>query len=153
LVIGDGPDFNKVKQKAGPNVKILGFQQGDILKEYMQKARAFVFAAEEDFGIIPVEAQACGTPIIAYGRGGATETVVPLPDGTEEAGAVEGPPTGVFFYEQTTASLIEAVQTFEANRSLFNPEEIRENSERFSVERFRKEFREFVELKAAEFFR
>lgn len=146
VVIGDGPDFNKVKQKAGPNVRLLGFQDGDTIKEYMQKARAFVFAAEEDFGLVPVEAQACGTPVIAYGRGGATETVIPLGGGME-------PPTGVFFYEQTTASLIGAVRTFEANEPAFSPLDIRKNSERFSVERFRKEFKEFVELKAGGFFR
>jgi glycosyltransferase involved in cell wall biosynthesis len=152
VVIGDGPDFEKVRAKAKGNIRLMGYQKADVLKAYMQRARAFVFAAEEDFGIVPVEAQACGTPVIAYGRGGATETVVPLAEGKGEGDAGGRPPTGVFFYEQTTASLIKAVRTFEANESSFSPEEIRKNSERFSVERFRKEFKAFVELKAGGFF-
>ncbi len=78
VVIGDGPDFEKVKNKAKKNIEFLGFQDDNVLKEYMQKARAFIFVAEEDFGIVPVEAQACGTPVIAFGKGGITETVIPL---------------------------------------------------------------------------
>ena len=77
IVIGDGPDFEKVKNRARKNIEFLGFQKDNVLKEYMQKARAFIFAAEEDFGIVPVEAQACGTPVIAFGKGGVTETVIP----------------------------------------------------------------------------
>ena len=76
VVIGDGPDFEKIKAKAGSNIQILGYQPFEILKDYMQRAKAFVFAAEEDFGITPVEAQACGTPVIAFGKGGALETVI-----------------------------------------------------------------------------
>ena len=75
VVIGDGPDFKKIQEIAGDNVQLLGYQPDDVLRKYMQHAKAFVFAAEEDFGITPVEAQACGTPVIAYGRGGALETV------------------------------------------------------------------------------
>lgn len=75
VVIGTGPDFDKIKEKAGPNVQLLGFQPFEILQKHLQRAKAFVFAAEEDFGIAPVEAQACGTPVIAYGKGGALETI------------------------------------------------------------------------------
>ncbi|MGE4530468.1 MAG: glycosyltransferase family 4 protein, partial [Acidithiobacillus sp.] len=75
VVIGDGPDMKKIRSKAGANIQFLGYQPFDVLRDYMQRAKAFVFAAEEDFGITPVEAQACGTPVIAYGRGGALETV------------------------------------------------------------------------------
>ena len=75
VVIGDGPDFGKIKSKATNNITLLGYQPFGVLKDYMQKAKAFVFAAEEDFGITPVEAQACGTPVIAFGKGGALETV------------------------------------------------------------------------------
>jgi len=126
-VIGDGPDFEKIKAKAGPNVKMLGYQSFEVLKEQMQKARAFVFAAEEDFGIAPVEAQACGTPVIAFGKGGVTESVV---DGE----------TGVFFDAQTVESLQSAVLEFEAADGRFDPVAIRENALRFSAERFRQEF-------------
>lgn len=75
VVIGDGPDFEKIKKKAGTNVTLLGFAPDNVMRDYMQHAKAFVFAAEEDFGITPVEAQACGTPVIAYGKGGSLETV------------------------------------------------------------------------------
>lgn len=137
VVIGDGPDMIKLKQKAKSNVEILGYQPFDTLRDMMQRARAFVFAAEEDFGIIPVEAQACGTPVIAFGKGGVRETII--------AG---GPaPTGVFFYEQTVAALCAAVDEFERDIHKFTPEACRKNSERFSVERFKEEFKQYAEDK------
>jgi len=139
IVIGDGPDFEKIKKKAGKNVELLGYQPFKVLKDYMQRAKAFIFAAEEDFGIVPVEAQACGTPVIAFGKGGATETVI------------EGK-TGVFFREQTMDSLIEAIRDFEKMEDKFDSFEIRKNAEKFSKERFKKEFKEFVENKIEEFF-
>ena len=139
VVIGDGPDLEKIKKKAGKNVEILGYQPFEILKDYMQRAKAFIFAAEEDFGIVPVEAQACGTPVIAYGKGGVTETVI---DGK----------TGIFFEEQTVESLIKAIKNFEKKEELFNPLEIRKNAEKFSKERFKKEFKEFVNKKIEDFF-
>lgn len=87
VVIGDGPDMEKIKQKAGKNVKMLGYQDGEVLVNHLQAAKAFIFAAEEDFGLLPVEAQACGTPVIAYGKGGALETV---------RGISQPEPTGLF---------------------------------------------------------
>jgi glycosyltransferase involved in cell wall biosynthesis len=160
VVIGDGPDFEKVKNKAKKNIEFLGHQKDNVLAEYMQKARAFIFAAEEDFGILPVEAQSCGTPVIAFGRGGATETVVPFQESalsTQHSVTSSGPlplagmPTGVFFYEQTPEALINAVNTFLKLEDKFNPCEIRKNAERFSIERFRKEFRDFIEEKVPDF--
>ncbi|MCK5506131.1 MAG: glycosyltransferase family 4 protein [Thermodesulfovibrionia bacterium] len=145
VVIGDGPDLEKVKNKAGKNIDFLGFQDGSVLKEYMQKARAFVFAAEEDFGIVPVEAQACGTPVIAFGKGGITETVIPY---REAEGGDQPPPTGIFFEEQTPAALISAVKEFMTVEDKFDPYEIRKNAERFGIERFRKEFKEYLKEKA-----
>lgn len=136
IVIGDGSEFAKVKAKAGPNVKLLGYQSFAVLKDYMQKAKAFIFAAEEDFGIVPVEAQACGTPVIAFGKGGALETVKDLSH--EE-------PTGLFFQEQTIESIVEAIKAFEENSNLFIPQSCRKNAEQFSEERFRHEFRNFVD--------
>jgi len=132
IIIGDGPEFEKVKKVAGSNVELLGYQEDNILKEYMKKAKAFVFAAEEDFGIVPVEAQACGTPVIAYGKGGALETVI---DGV----------SGTFFKEQTAESIISAVNSFE--KMNFDPLKVRRNTERFSVDRFKTEFTNFVNSK------
>jgi len=137
VVIGEGPDFAKIKAKAGKNVTLMGYQPFEVLKDKMQKAKAFVFAAEEDFGITPVEAQACGTPVIAFGKGGALETVIVAQ-------------TGEFFTEQTIQSLQGAVQQFEDNICKYTPKACRANAERFSVERFRKEFKEFVDSKIQE---
>lgn len=138
VVIGDGPQFDKVKAAASPNVTILGYQPFDVLRDYMRRAKAFVFAAEEDFGIIPVEAQACGTPVVAFAKGGALETVV---DGT----------TGVYFYEQTEAAINSAIEKFEAEFH-YDPVQIRQHAMSFSTERFRAEFKAFVEVKYEEFF-
>lgn len=140
VVIGDGPQFEKVKSKAKnfENIVLLGYQPFEVLKEKMQKAKAFVFAAEEDFGIVPVEAQACGTPVIAYGKGGALETVINYDKEN---------PTGIFFKEQTADSIVNAVKIFEKNITLFKPENCRKNAERFSEARFRNEFKQFMENK------
>ena len=134
VVIGDGPDINKIKSKATKNIEILGYQPFDVLKNYMKRAKAFVFAAEEDFGIIPVEAQACGTPVIAYNKGGVTETVI---DGK----------SGVFFEEQKVESIVKAVKHFEKIEDEFNFKEIKKHSEKFSRKRFEKEIEEFVNKK------
>ena len=151
IVIGDGPDFQKVSRKASGNVRFLGYLPGKELAAYLQRARAFIFAAEEDFGIIPVEAQACGTPVIAYGRGGVEETVVPLhPQGAEFMAGQQPAPTGVFFKEQSPGSLVEAVHLFENNVQRFDHDVIRINCERFNTNRFRIEYRTFVETKLSE---
>ncbi|BBL81896.1 glycosyltransferase family 4 protein [Thermus thermophilus] len=140
VVIGDGPDFNKVKRIAGPNVQLLGYQPDTVVKDYMERCKAFVFAADEDFGITPVEAQAAGAPVIAYGRGGVTETVL------------HGE-TGLFFQEQTVESLLAAVRAFESGEYQFDPERLRQNAERFSKKRFQQEFSELVEREWAKFTR
>lgn len=142
VVIGDGSEFDKIKRKAGPNVELLGYQPFSVLKDHMRRAKAFVFAAEEDFGITPVEAQACGTPVIAFGKGGALETVRPL--------GVDAP-TGLFFDIQTVPSLCAAVKSFEENQQMFIPADCRLNAEKFSTQRFEREFCEFVDAKWAEF--
>lgn len=133
VVIGDGPEMKRLRSICPPNVTLLGYQPFPVLKDYLQNAKAFIFAAEEDFGILPVEAQAAGTPVIAYGRGGALETVV--------AGK-----TGVFFPQQTVAALGAAIQDFEAKRGSFDLEQIRANAERFAIQRFRAEFETLVEI-------
>ncbi|WP_174507948.1 glycosyltransferase family 4 protein [Klebsiella oxytoca] len=138
VVIGDGSEMDKVKSKASSNVSILGYQPDSVMQEHMQKAKAFVFAAEEDFGITPVEAQACGTPIIAFGKGGSLETVRPY--GVSN-------PTGVFFYEQKVNSIIDAVNSFENIQDEILAVDCRMNAERFSEERFRYEIESFVDDK------
>jgi glycosyltransferase involved in cell wall biosynthesis len=102
----------------------------------MQRARAFIFAAEEDFGITPVEAQACGTPVIAFGRGGATETIRSVD---------QARPTGLFFPRQTPESIAEAVVAFDRQGERISPADCRDNAERFSVQVFRDAYSRFVE--------
>jgi len=135
VVIGDGPGMAKIKSKATSNIHLMGHQPHEILVNYMQRAKAFVFAAEEDFGITPVEAQACGTPVIAYGKGGALETVRDLSQ-TE--------PTGLFFLKQETAELCDAVKQFEMAQDKFTIANGVANAARFSTEVFRREMKQFV---------
>ncbi|HHH4678333.1 TPA: glycosyltransferase family 4 protein [Klebsiella pneumoniae] len=142
IVIGDGSEIGKVKSKASKNVEILGYQPNHIMLEHMQNAKAFVFAAEEDFGITPVEAQACGTPVIAFGKGGSLETIRPLGVGN---------PTGLFFSEQTIESIISQVNAFERNVEIFEPENCRLNSLRFSSLRFKNEMDNFINDKWLKF--
>ncbi len=132
VVIGDGPDGKKLRAQAGKNVTFLGYQPTETLRQYMRNAKAFVFAALEDFGITPVEAQSCGKPVIAYYGGGALETVI------------EGV-SGVFFPEQSVVSLQSAVLDFETRQHLFDPAAIRQNAARFSKIRFMQEIKEAVE--------
>lgn len=131
-VVGDGPEFSRISASATRNVTMLGYRDDAEVRRLMQRAKAFVFAGEEDFGIVPVEAQACGTPVIAYGRGGVLETVV---DGE----------TGLFFPEQTAESLCEAVARLEDGEICFDPRRIRRHAEQFSAARFRVEFSEMVQ--------
>lgn len=138
VVIGDGPQFGKVKGQAKANIELLGYQSRDVLRSYLQRARAFVFAAEEDFGILPIEAQACGTPVIAYGRGGVAETVRDLSGTNSEKQCNDA--TGVFFFEQSVASIIDAVNRFEREADKIKAVSCRENALRFSIERFQAEF-------------
>jgi glycosyltransferase involved in cell wall biosynthesis len=128
VVIGDGPEMAKLKRLAGPNVTLLGYQGDDVMRDHMRRARAFIFAAEEDFGIVPVEAQACGTPVVAYGRGGALDTIIGLDNTSNLA------PTGVFFDAQTIPSLIAAIDELEA--SSINPIDCRAQAETFANARF-----------------
>jgi glycosyltransferase involved in cell wall biosynthesis len=113
----------------------MGHLPFEAMRRTMQHARAFLFAAEEDFGISVVEAQACGTPVIAYGRGGALETV------RDEKSAM---PTGLFFAEQTVPAIIDAVERFERQPELFRPEYCRLNAEQFSADQFREALLGFV---------
>lgn len=142
IVIGDGPDFKKIKKLAKPNVELRGYVEKDEMQKLIKQARAFIFAAEEDFGIAPIEAQACGIPVIAYGKGGALETINGI---FPSKNKISDKMTGVFFKEQNSNSLVEAINFFEMNETLFDKKVIRKSTERFSIERFEKEFKETVE--------
>jgi glycosyltransferase involved in cell wall biosynthesis len=134
VVIGEGPQFKRIKALATPNVTLLGYQPFPVLLSHLQRAKAFIFAAEEDFGIAPLEAQACGTPVLAFARGGASETVV---DGV----------TGLHFDEQSASAICGVVEKFETMPRRFDPLRIRAHAERFSTQQFRRQFRQFVEAR------
>ncbi len=135
IVIGDGPDKAKIMAKAGKNIEFLGYRPAQELAQYLQKAKAFVFAAEEDFGIMPVEAQACGTPVIAYGKGGCLESI----NGLDSSN-----PTGIFFPEQSTKALTQAVKEFEASQEKFTPENCVANAARFSNTAFQAQIKQYI---------
>jgi glycosyltransferase involved in cell wall biosynthesis len=127
-IVGDGPMRESLQRNAPPNVEFLGALPDTEVAALMARARAFVFAAHEDFGIVPVEAQACGTPVIAYGAGGVLDTVRPWP----------GPDaSGVFFDAQTPESLVEGVRRFEAVASGFDARALRAHAERYANAQFR----------------
>lgn len=138
IVIGSGPQLELVRRLAQPNVQILGHQSDRAVAEYMAGAKAFIYAACEDFGIAIVEAQACGTPVIAYRAGGATETVLDL-----ETFPKTG--TGILFAPQTPAALIAAVERFEAIAPSFDPERARDRADRFSPAVFRQRYAEILD--------
>lgn len=135
VIIGDGPARAKVQDSCGPNVQFLGERDDKEVVDYMRHAKAFIFAAKEDFGIAPLEAQACGTPVIAFAAGGALETV---------SGLDSLKPTGVFFENQTVMSLMNAVAEFENSEYKVDPASCRENAMRFSPDKFDMEFITFV---------
>lgn len=132
VMVGDGPEMAKIRSKAGPNVEFVGYQPAAVVRQYLANAKAFIFPSEEDFGIVPVEAQACGTPVLAFGRGGALETVRPL------GGML--PPTGMFFQEQSASAICAAIRDFEAASSAFDPVAICHHAQAFSIESFKTEF-------------
>ena len=123
VVIGAGSELERLRAMAAPNVDVRGREPDEVVTRYVRHARAFLFAAFEDFGIAPLEAQASGTPVLAYGRGGALETVV---DGV----------TGRFFPSQKPEAVIRAVNAFEKEADRFEPEAIKLHADRFSIERF-----------------
>lgn len=131
VVIGSGQDATKLQAAAGPGVTFLGWQPDDVIRDHLRRAKALLFPGEEDFGIVPLEAQACGCPVIAFGRGGATETVRALGEGPD--------PTGVFFAEQTPDAVCEAIERFEGVADRFDPKAARRQAVLFRRERFEAE--------------
>jgi glycosyltransferase involved in cell wall biosynthesis len=138
LVIGSGPDKEKVKAIANSNIDFLPHQEFPQLKEYMKKAKAFVFAAEEDFGIVIVEAMACGTPVIALNKGGTAESVI-------------NGETGIHFNDQTPDSIITAVKEFEKRIDYFDVQIIRKHAEQFNRSRFEEKIKNFVNDKLSNY--
>ncbi len=138
VVIGTGTELQKLQQIAKPNVTILGYQPDTVVQDYLARARAFVYAACEDFGIVLVEAQACGTPVIAYGVGGAAETVLDIRSHPECG-------TGILFPAQTTAAILTAVATFETYHQQFQAERIRTHAESFAAPVFRSQYLSLVD--------
>ena len=137
VIIGDGPQFKKYKEVSNGNITLLGRLTDEEVKHYYNKCKAFIFPGEEDFGIAPLEAQATGCPVIAYGKGGALETVV------QER-------TGIFFQEQNNSSLRQAVLKMENSIHDYDKQVIRSHAEKFSVERFKKQILQFIEEKINE---
>ncbi len=130
VIVGDGPERKKLEGMAKKNIRFLGWQPDSVLRDHYRRSLALIFPGEEDFGIVPVEAQACGCPVIAFGRGGVLETVLENE-------------TGVFFREQTEESLMNAIQRFESG--FLDPELARKNAERFSKERFQMEMKSMIQ--------
>ena len=141
VVAGEGPELERLRAAAGPNVTFAGFVSNAELRALMGSARAFVFAAEEDFGITPLEAQSEGTPVVALGRGGVRETIVT--DGAN--------PTGMFFDEPTPAAIAAAIRAFIGREGEFSPALCHANAARFAEERFEREFSAFVGEQVAAF--
>jgi glycosyltransferase involved in cell wall biosynthesis len=137
VVIGNGQDEARLRALASPRVRFLGWQPDLVIREHLQRCQALLFPGEEDFGIVPVEAMACGAPVIAYGRGGACETVVP-PGGRRE-------PTGLWFEEQTADCLADAMLKLEATAGDFAPAAARRQAQRFGGRRFADEMFAFLE--------
>ena len=131
VVIGSGQHAAKLKAGAGPNVSFLGWQPDEVIRDHLRRAKALLFPGEEDFGIVPLEAQACGCPVIGFARGGLTETVCPLGEVAE--------PTGVFFTEQTVEAACEAIERFERSADRFDPRAARHQAVLFRKDRFEAE--------------
>ncbi len=138
LLIGNGQDEARLRALAGPTVQFLGWQPDTVIRDHLRRCRALLFPGEEDFGIVPVEAQACGAPVIAFGRGGATETVIPL-DRRDAGPTGLGGPTGLWFAEQTVDGLVAAISEFEKSRGLFSSSACRRQALRFTAGRFAEE--------------
>lgn len=138
VIIGDGPDLPLIRQLAQSNIRVLGSQPDQVVEQYMAKAKAFVYAACEDFGIALVEAQACGTPVIAYGGGGALETVLDIRQHREKG-------TGIFFSPQTSENLVKTIETFQEFQHQIKPESCRQQAAQFTPKIFETSYLTFLE--------
>jgi glycosyltransferase involved in cell wall biosynthesis len=143
VVIGTGPERQRLERIAAPHIRFLGWQPDEVVREYYRRCWALIFPGEEDFGIVPLEAQACGRPVIAFGKGGALETVIALNHTTVER-RPDAASTGVFFYEPTVEALCDAVSVFQQHATAFNPEAMRGNALRFNRPVFTNKIKDFL---------
>jgi len=142
-IAGDGPLKSSLEKIAGPNVEFLGWIDDAQLAELYATCQALIFPGEEDFGIVPLEAQASGRPVIAYGKGGALETIVPL--AANDTGSLPtSHATGIFFTEPTPESLAQAVKKFQRMADCFDPAALRNQAAKFSRSRFKREMKQFI---------
>jgi glycosyltransferase involved in cell wall biosynthesis len=139
IVVGDGPGYEKLKSIASSNVSFTGYLSTEGLNQYLKTAKAFIFAADEDFGIAPIEALACGTPVIAFNKGGTAETII-------------NGKYGILFNEQTADSIRHAVEEFETNNIRFNPQELRIYAGKYSRQTFEEKISAFIKSKVKSFF-
>lgn len=144
-VIGKGPEEANLRAVAGPTVEFLGWLPNTEIAEHYRNCRAFLFPGEEDFGITPLEAQASGRPVIAYGRGGILDTTVAQPDWDGRATLYDGAPTGYLFGEQSLEGLVEAIRSVESGRVTFDPSALRAHAAQFDLPVFERKLREFTE--------
>src|SRR5205814_248234 len=136
VIIGSGQQEKTLRTLAGPETEFLGWQSTEQIRHHYRRCRALLFPGVEDFGIVPLEAQACGTPVIAFSKGGALETVIPL--------GGRAPATGMWFDEQTPVGMAVALEQFERQRADFEPRAMRKHALRFTTRRFEEEFFGFV---------
>ena len=146
MIIGTGPQEAALRRRATKNVKFLGWVDQELLRQYYRGCRAVLFPGREDFGIVPLEAQACGKPVIAYAQGGALETIVGHPKGyLPTAGRLlTGTPSGIFFRDQALDSLIEAIETFQEHEGTFDPDRIRQTALAFDKTSCADKMRNFI---------
>jgi glycosyltransferase involved in cell wall biosynthesis len=144
VIIGKGQEEKRLKSIAHSNIEFLGWKPDGVVAEYYSKCKALIFPGEEDFGITPLEAMASGRPVIAYGKGGVLETVVPLEKGNINNKCV---PTGVFFYEQNANALMEAVKIFESTADYFDGEKLREHAKKWDRPVFKEKIKSYIEKK------
>ncbi len=144
VIIGKGQEEKTLKGSANSNIEFLGWQPDEVLAEYYRKCKALIFPGEEDFGVTPLEAMASGRLVIAYGKGGVLETVIPY-----EMASIKDqcPPTGIFFYEQSAEALIEAVKTFESNQDHFDSKKLREHAKKWDRRIFKRKIRSYIDTK------
>jgi glycosyltransferase involved in cell wall biosynthesis len=132
VVVGEGELYDQLQSIACDNVRILGRQPFEIIKDLLQKCKGLIFPGVEDFGIVPIEAMAAGAPVVAYARGGALETVK---DGI----------TGVYFYEQSVDAIVDAVDKIESGRVKFDPASLHSYAAKFSKETFQEKVKSFID--------
>ena len=145
-IVGEGPLRRRLEQSAGSNIEFLGWVDDSVLVELYGSCQALIFPGEEDFGIVPLEAQACGRPVIAYAKGGVLETVIPMKEDSPSGTSA----TGIFFSQQSAAELINAVELYRKMSGRFDPEKIRQHASQFSRERFIDQIHGYIQAQLSE---